>query len=82
LRIEWVVPLDKTEAERVRYENECLAEVNRQTAVLNRKRDEMMGEVFQSEGSKKLEEKKKGRPANRITAPFTFNYLDEDWFQD
>jgi len=88
LRMEWVVPLDKSEAKRVKYENECLAEVNRQTAVVNKKRDEMMGEIFQSEGIKKLKkeerEKKKAkqRAANRITAPFRFNYLDEGWFQD
>lgn len=88
LRMEWVVPLDKSEAERIKYENECLAEVNRQTAVVNKKRDEMMKEIFQTEGTKKLkarqteEKKKKQQAANRITAPFRFNYLEEDWFQD
>jgi hypothetical protein len=88
LRVEWVVPLSDSEAERVRYENECLAESNRQIAVANRKRDKMMEEVFQSAGArkavqkKKEEEKKKGQSANRITAPFKFDYLDGEWFED
>ncbi len=88
LRTEWVVALEESEAERIKYENQCLAESNRQIAVANKKRDKMMQEVFQSAGAKKAdqkvrgEKKRKSRDANRITAPFRFEYLDEDWFED
>ena len=86
----WATPLDPEEVERVKYENQKLAEANRQMKSLDKKRDELMEDVF------KKKEVPRGRketpPMKKLavpppfktedTQPFYFSQLDDDWFDD
>lgn len=91
--VKWVTPLEPEEVERVRYENQKLAESNRQMKSLDKKRDELMKDVFKkkevlrevNKTSKAPEKKKLAVPPPfkaGDTLPFYFDQLDDDWFDD